>query len=175
MFCAIWASAPQRRYSMTGKIKNLLRQLIAVGLAGVGIFSLAVILVSALQSNGDWFTLGLLAVMAFLLVLIPCGMGYLVYQRRYHELCSVLAMLASIAMFFILSSLPRRFGWYSGLDWLDQTTALGFLGIWMSLLLLFGPFFAAAWFYGMCIRLTDRYLRASRPRQWPTVNAATEE
>ena len=159
---------------MKGKITNLLRWLFALALVGFGSYCFVEIVGSALKSKGDWFAYWMDAFLFFVLVLVPVGMGYLVYRRRYHELCSVLAMLGSIVLCFILMGLPRHFGWYRALDWLGHTTGLGLLGLFMSLLFLFGPFIAAGWFHRMCIRLADRYLPTSKPRKWPGLDGGTK-
>jgi hypothetical protein len=166
---------------MAPRFTNLVRWMFALTFVGVGTYFLVQIVRSLSASPSlnisewNWFILFPVAGLCVVLVLVPFGMGYLVYRRRYHELCSVLAMLGSIVLCLVLMSLPHRFGWYHALDWLDQTTIIGLLGLLISLLFLFGPFFAAVWFHRLCIRLADRYLVASRPRRWPTANVGIEK
>jgi hypothetical protein len=86
-------------------------------------------------------------------------LAYTVFRRRFHEVCSVLAMLGAIVVWSVLMDLPRRLHWH---EWLSGSLmdspifALPTLGL--SLLFFFGPFYGAAWFYRFCMRLAARYL-----------------
>ena len=124
-----------------------------------------------IRSNVNWpaafFPLGFLVLLAspFLAV------AYICFRRQYRELFSVLGVVGAIVVFEVLISMP--FHWHvldslAGLT--EKSPVFAFLGLPVSLLCLFAPFYGATWFYRFCHRLAQPpILQSSEP---PVIGAA---
>jgi hypothetical protein len=157
------------------KAKDMLRWVAALAFGGFGIYQLVGLVPIVAKWNGSWFSLCSGAFSILSLVVVPLMLGYVTFRRRYHELCSVLAMLGAIAAWSVLMDLPRRLHWYEFISGpLMDTPLMIFPNLGLSLLFLFGPFYAAASFYRFCMRLAARYFPTEACRSWPA-SAPDEE
>jgi hypothetical protein len=108
------------------------------------------------HSDGDWFgtffALGFSGLCAAPFVAV----AYICFRRQYRELFSVLGVVGAIVVFGVLTSLPNH--WHVNeffVRRIDQSPAFAFLGLPVSLLCLFAPFYGATWFYRYCHRLAQ--------------------
>ena len=83
--------------------------------------------------------------------------AYICYRRQYQQLYSVLGVVGAIAVFGVLISLPQRWHFFDFFDrHLRDMPWMAFVGLPVSLLALFGPFYAAGWVFRVCRRLAQR-------------------
>ena len=91
------------------------------------------------------------------------AIAYICLRRQYRKLFLVLGVVGAIAVFGLLMALPDQMGIteyvHHNLDTIDKMRAhrwLDFLAGPFFLLCLFGPIYAAAWFYRLCRYLAYR-------------------
>jgi hypothetical protein len=149
--------------------KELLRWIAALTFGGLGIYALVEMLPSLKRWDGGMLHLAVIIWMLCLCVVVPLMLAYTIFRRRFHEVCSVLAMLGAILVWSVLIDLPRRLHWH---EWfsgsLMDSPILVFPSLGLSLLFLFGPFYGAAWFYRFCMRLAARHLPKAAHGSWPS-------
>jgi hypothetical protein len=145
--------------------KEILRWGVIAACGGYGVWQLVVAVrrCVGVRWNGDWYD-GL----AFFVLILPLlraapflAMAYLCLCRQYRKLFLVLGVVGAIIVFWEFMSLPEQLGLYQLMDHrIHEDHALTFLGLPLALLFLFGPAYAAAWFFRLCHRLaypgTDR-------------------
>jgi hypothetical protein len=110
----------------------------------------------AVHLTGDWADiLAVFVLIVPLLVAAPfIAVAYLCLRRRYRKLFLVLGVVGCIGVFAELMALPDQLNLYPFMErQVKENAALGLLGLPIGLLMLFGPAYAAAWFYGLCHRL----------------------
>jgi hypothetical protein len=113
--------------------------------------------------SGDWSDiLGFVVVLMPLLVAAPfLAVSYICLRRQYRKLLIVLGVVGCFALFVELSALPEQLGMFQFLDrHIHDNHEYAFLGLPLGLLVLFGPIYAAAWFYRLC----HRFAYPSKPR-----------
>jgi len=109
------------------------------------------------RADGHWVgalvTLGFLGLFAIPFYLV----AYICFRRQYRELFRVLGVVASIVVFSELFAIQRQLHVFDYFDrHLREMPWLCILGIPVSLVCLFGPFYAAQWVLRFCIRLAQR-------------------
>ena len=155
------------------KAKEALRWAAIFGFAAFGFYNLAECLRVLLNSfgEGDWgwaiFTIYFTAIMAG----VPLAISFFAFRREYRHLTIVVAVVAAFCVFGALILLPSRFGIQ---DFVFQHTReapwLIIIALPVSLLCFFGPFYAAAWFFRLLVRLADRYIHHAQPPMTATPN-----
>jgi hypothetical protein len=159
----------QRKHRPEMKAKELLRWIATLTFGSLGIYGLVELLPFVAKWNGDILHLAVTVWMIFLLVVIPTMLAYLIFRRRYHGICSVLAMLGAIVVWGVLMDLPRRWHWHEFISRpMFDSPLLGLVSLGLSLLFLLGPFYGAAWFFRFCMRLAARYLPEAAHGTWPS-------
>lgn len=123
------------------------------------------------HADGHWvgslFALGFLVLFATPFYVV----AYICFRRRYRELFTVLGVVAAIVVFGVLISLPRHLHVYEFFDRHQRDMPwIVFLGLPVSLVCLFGPFYAAAWVLRLCRRLAQR--PTMRSSELPSAGAA---
>jgi hypothetical protein len=143
------------------KAKEALRWTAILGFAAFGFYHLVECLRVLFRSfaEGDWawaiFALFLTAVIAG----VPLAISFFAFRREYRHLTIVVAVVAAFCVGGTLISLPSRFGIQEFVfQHTRETPWLIIIALPLSLLCLFGPFYAAAWFFRLCLRLADRYI-----------------
>ena len=107
--------------------------------------------------------LGVLAIV--LLAGIPLLIAYMAFNRQYYNLVTVFAVIGAVIVCGSLLSLPRRFGIQEFLSHhQEQMPWLIIVELPVSLICLFGPFYAAAWFFRLCHRLATRHFYGATPK-----------
>jgi len=110
--------------------------------------------------DGDW-TGTMLAIVFAALVCAPFYIvAFICFRRRYRELVDVVAFVGGIVVFCFLVELPLRLHihelfqdrYLEGGAWNELREMLGLP---VSVLCLFGPFYAAAWFFRWCRRMVE--------------------
>jgi hypothetical protein len=142
--------------NMTALTKEILRWIAIVLFGGFGLW---VLLYSGygvvVQSRGGWLErlllLGILAAFA----VPPLAIAYYCCCRQYRRIFIILGILSAIAVYVELMILPGQLGVH---EFVARRIHNGehewaFVGLPISLLFLFGPIYAAAWFYRLCHRL----------------------
>jgi hypothetical protein len=84
--------------------------------------------------------------------------SYFAFKRRYRSIVVVAATVGSLVIWGELMSLPRQLG----VDlYFDQRVAEGmrwaFLALAVYSLFIFGPIYAAVWFFRFSLRFADRH------------------
>lgn len=151
---------------MKGKLKQILRWLTIAIFSGVGGYLLVTSLWSIVTHfNHDWgFTIAMVA-LTLLVSGIPLAEAYFTFRRYFQELVSLAAMTGAIVVWWLCISLPQYFGVlrFLKLPPDHHWSWLGILGLPVCLFLLFGPIYAAVWFYRACLRISDRYFKWPAP------------
>ena len=151
---------------MKTSTKEIIRWIAVTAFGGFGIWALVASSYSILtHSKGDWlqaiFPLCFTVLFAapFLVVASIC------FRRHYRELFSVLGVVGAVVVFGVLMSLPHRlhvFDFFRRHE--EDLPWVVVLGLPVSLICLFGPFYAAAWVLRLCRRLAQRpSIRSSEP------------
>jgi hypothetical protein len=133
--------------------KEILRWAAIVASGGCGLWILAPTGLSVLRWNGGWFSF--LILFLSLVFAAPCfAVACICWRRQYRKLFMVLGVVGSIAVFGECLLLPGQFGIYEFFgSHARENPAIGILGLPLSLLFLFGPAYAAGWFFDLCHRL----------------------
>jgi hypothetical protein len=141
-------------------MKTLAREILRWGvIAACGAYGLWQLLDAGYRGIGMlWrgYWSGALFVLIFsVLVAAPfLAVAYICLRRQYRKLFLVLGVIGAIAVFGECMALPDQLGLYQLMDHrIHEDHAFAFLGLPMTLLCLFGPAYAAAWFYRLCHRL----------------------
>ncbi len=117
--------------------------------------------------DDGWFST-LFVIFISLLISLPfLAVAYLCLQRQYRKIFLVVGIVGGILVFSVLISLPEWFGYHEylrnhrepGNPW------IGILGLPLSILFLFGPIYAAAWFFRLCYYLAYRGTDKIKPGQ----------
>lgn len=143
------------------KAKELLRWAMIVAFSSLGLYALPAHLRAIHHGyvERDWLWVIFSLWFGMLVTGIPLAISYLVFRRAYRRLTSIAAFLAALVLWSALMSLQRHFKvdefFYSQVT---VRTWFLFIALPVTLLGLFGPIYAAAWFYRRCMRLADRYL-----------------
>jgi hypothetical protein len=161
--CACYFSGHERLQETiasrrAGHVKTLaqetLRWTAIVAAGGYGVWQLIYAVRHILQWDGDW--LGLMFVLTvYLTAASPfLAVAYICLRRRYRQLFVVLGVVGSLAIFVGLMALPDHLGIFEFMTWHEhENHDYAILGLPVGLLRLFCPIYAAAWFYGLCLRL----------------------
>jgi threonine/homoserine efflux transporter RhtA len=85
--------------------------------------------------------------------------AYICFREKYHRLVTVFAAIGAVVICGMLISLPERLGIQDFFfhEVLDHPWLI-IIDLPLSLICLFWPFWAAAWFFRFCHRLATRYL-----------------
>lgn len=154
-------------------VKEILRWLVIVTSGGYGVWQLldASRRAIGMRWNGDWSDiLGFIVPLMPLLVAAPfLAVSYICFRRQYRKLFIVLGVIGCIAVFAELSALPEQLGMFQFMDrHIHENHDYAFLGLPLAFLVVFGPIYAAAWFYRLCQRLAypDRPKTKTRATRW---------
>ncbi len=150
------------------KPKEILRWASVLGFGGFGLYNITVCLRvffnSLAEHNWGWAVFIL-----FLTVLVagvPLAISYFAFRREYRHLTIVVAAILALCVFDVLMSLPGRFGIQEFFFQQGQERPwLIIISLPLSLLCLFGPFYAAAWSFRLLLRLANRYAHDVIPTQ----------
>jgi hypothetical protein len=140
---------------MKALAKEILRWCVIAASGGFGVWQLVdTVWHVATRWDGDWSDL------LFCLILVPAvlvapflAVAYFCLRRQYRKLFLVLGGVGAIAIFFGLTALPRELHLHELMHrHIRENPGLAFLGLPLSLLSMFVPIFAAAWFFRLCQR-----------------------
>jgi catechol 2,3-dioxygenase-like lactoylglutathione lyase family enzyme len=151
------------------KVDNILRRFVAVAIAAGAVALLAK---GASEISGSIQNVGI-KILVLILLLLVAGVvlipAYWFWHKRDRELVTLGAVLASLALFFLLMSLPGRIGldeWFfrrtqnpSTNPFVDVVT-----GVALFYVSLIFPYQVARWFYRKINSFATRWLTSSRPR-----------
>jgi hypothetical protein len=117
----------------------------------------------ATRWEGGWFDVFFFLLFPTLVAAPFLAIAYICLRRQYRKLFLVLGVVGAVALFGLLMALPDQMGIaeyvHHNLDTIDKMRAhrwLDFLAGPFFLLCLFGPIYAAAWFYRLCRYLAYR-------------------
>ena len=134
--------------------KELLRWIAIFAGGGYGVRQLIYAVRHILQSNGDWPGLMFVLIVDLAVASPLLAVAYFCLRRQYRKLFVVVGIVGSLAVFAELSILPEQLGMFEFMErCVRQSHDWAILGMPLALLMLFGPIFAAAWFYRLCLRL----------------------
>jgi hypothetical protein len=125
---------------------------IAIAVAGgYGVWQLICAGRGVMQWNGDWFSLAFVLVFP-LAIATPClAVAYLCLRRLYRKLFLVVGVIGCMVVFAGLSALPGQLGIFQFMERHERENRdLAIVFLPLGLLMLFGPIYAAAWFYRLC-------------------------
>jgi len=161
------------RRNMTSLAKEIVRWIAIVTCGGYGLWQLihAGRRAVGMRWSGNWSDiLGFVVVLMPLLVAAPSlAVSYICLRRQYRKLFVVIGMVGYIVVFAELSALPEQLGMFQFMDrHIHENHDYSFLGLPFALLVIFGPIYAAAWFYRLCLRLAypDRPRTKTRVTRW---------
>ena len=90
---------------------------------------------------------------------VPLAISYFTFRREYRRIVVCVAGIAAVFLLGALVMLPDRLGVWEYLAHQDHSRPpLVFIALPISLLCLYGPVYAASWFYRICLGLADRYV-----------------
>lgn len=103
----------------------------------------------------------------FLVISLPSfAVVYYCFRREYRKIFLIVGLIGGIAVFAVLLRLPDWLGFHEYIlnHKNPNETWIGILGLPLGLLFLFGPIFAAAWFFRLCRYLAYRGTDEIKPR-----------
>ncbi len=114
--------------------------------------------------DGGWFSTLFVIIISLLISLPFLAVAYFCLQRQYRKIFLVVGIVGGIFVYGVLISLPEKFGWFEFID-RHQPGNLGvsLLALPLVILFIFGPIYAAAWFFRLCRYLAYRGTESSRP------------
>jgi hypothetical protein len=138
--------------------KEILRWIAIIVFGGFGIWTSASGSYHVITHiDNDWFgslfALGFLALFAAPFYVV----AYICLRRHYRALFDVLGAVGAIVVFGVLIELPNH--WHVNeffVRRINESQWFAFLGLPVSLLCLFVPFYGASWFLRYCHRLAQR-------------------
>ncbi len=134
--------------------KEILRWGVIAATGGYGVWLLVGIGHGVVRWSGDWFFEAFSLIFSLLFVGPFLAVAYFCLRRQYRKLSLVLGVIGTIVIFGGLWALPERLDVFHFMErHTREHDALAVLGLPLCLLLLFGPAYAAAWFYRFCHRL----------------------
>jgi hypothetical protein len=145
------------------KWKEIIRWTVILGSGAVGLCVLVGFVRELIHCIGD-HSLGVaLFLIPFTLLFagVPLSISYFAFTRQYRPIVGIVATIGALIVWGLLMSLPRRLGMY---EWPLRTKEMPWLFLIelpLALLSLFGPFYAAGWFYRFCLRFADRHLSST--------------
>ncbi|NLF08851.1 MAG: hypothetical protein GX594_12850 [Pirellulaceae bacterium] len=140
-------------------LQEILRWAAIVAFGGFGLWML-VSMAHPLITDGSGSGFVVFAVLFTIMVVsLPSfGVAYYCFRREYRKIFLIVGLIGGIAVWGVLLKLPDWLGIYERV--MDHKNPhniwLGILGLPLSLLFLFGPIFAAAWFFRLCQKLAYR-------------------
>ena len=143
---------------MKTRAKEIVRWAVIVASGGCGLWLLAEAARACfhVRWRGEWFDLFIFSTL-FLFVLAataPLSIAYICFRRQYRRLYLVLGVVGAVIVFGECMSLPDQLGIYRIAGHPPhENPVFAVLGLPLALLFLFGPAYAAAWFYRICHRL----------------------
>lgn len=147
---------------MKDNLKQILRWLTIAIFGGIGVY----VVVASLWNlythfNHEWFHILLMLLLTFICSLIPLSIADCIYRRAYLQLITLSATVGSILVWGLLMRLSS-----SGIqkylsEHLLRNYGVDILGLPLSLLFLFGPFYAAFKFHDLFIKIAVRYFHVS--------------
>lgn len=155
------------RTSCEMKLKEIGRWVAVLTCGGFGLYLLVAGLFPLFfsSSDGDWFFRIFMPIFIFVIAAFPLAMSYFTLRRQYQEVVSLIAMVGAIAVFCLLQSLAAGFGINEFMGRHSvESPFLGLAGLFISVVLLLGPFVAAAYFYRLCVRVADRHIFHKPPK-----------
>lgn len=114
---------------------------------------------------GDWVS-GVLTILFTAVVAgLSLAVSWFTFRRQYRYVAVVVAVVASYFVFSAVMCLPKRLG-IEGLyeRHLREVPWAVLVGMPLFLLWFYVPFYAAAAFFRLCLRLADRYLLREAPK-----------
>jgi hypothetical protein len=168
--------------------KGLLHWCVIVACSGLGVWQLvdAVWRITT-RWEGGWLDVFFMLVFPVIVAIPLLAIAYICMRRQYRKLFLVLGVVGAVAVCGLLMALPDWLGiekyFHDNLQSVDKMRARPWLDMLAGpfyLICLFGPIFAAAWFYRLCRRLAYRgspgweekngvKTRATRWLVWPGV------
>ncbi len=153
--------------------KEMLRWVVIAASGGYGLWQLIEAGRSVMRWNGSWFALAFGLIFCLVIAAPFLAVAYLCLRRQYRKLFVVLGVVGCILIFVELSALPERLGMCEFVSHrIHENHDYAFLALPFGLLLMFGPIYAAAWFYRLCYRLAypgtgkKQKTRATRRLVW---------
>ncbi len=115
--------------------------------------------------DDGWFST-LFVIFISLLISLPfLAVAYFCLQRQYRKIFLVVGVIGCIPVCFVLMSLPDKFGWFEFIDRHEPGSGLSLLALPLVILFIFGPIYAAAWFFRLCRYLAYRGTESNEPWQ----------
>jgi len=138
--------------------KELLRWCVIAACSGFGVWQLvAAVWRIATQWEGGWFDAFFLLIFPIVIAAPFFAVAYSCLRRQYRKIFLVLGIVGAVAVFGLLMALPEWLGiekyFYDNMQSVDNMRARPWLDMLAGpffLLCLFGPIYAAAWFYRLC-------------------------
>ena len=151
-------------YQMKTPAKEILRWCIIAASGGYGAWQLVYAgWRTATRWQGGWFDVFFFLLFPMLVAAPFLAIAYICLRRQYRNLFLVLGVVGAVALFGLLMALPDHLGieryFHDNVHDIDTMRAhpwLDFLAGPFFLLCLFGPIYAAAWFYRLCRYLAYR-------------------
>jgi hypothetical protein len=139
---------------LTTLAKEMLRWVVIVASGGYGLWQLIYAGRGVMRWTGDWLALAFTLVFPLLVAAPFLAVAYICLRRQYRKLFLVLGVIGCIVVFAGLSALFEQLGMFQFMDRQEhENRGLAFLFLPLVLLSLFGPIYAAAWFFRLCRRL----------------------
>ena len=114
--------------------------------------------------DGGWFSTLFVIIFTLLISLPFLAVAYFCLQRQYRKIFLVVGIVGGIFVYGVLISLPEKFGWFELIDrHVPGNLGVSLLVLPLVILFIFGPIYAAAWFFRFCRYLACRGTELSRP------------
>ncbi len=134
--------------------KELLRWIAVVLAGGLGLWPLVDLGRVVLRGNHSWLGFIFVAVVSLLIASPFFAVAYFCLRRQYRKIFLVVGIVGSIFVFGGLMTLPRQLGLFEYLVRHERENPVyGLIGLPLALLALFGPAYAAGWFFQCCHNL----------------------
>jgi putative effector of murein hydrolase LrgA (UPF0299 family) len=143
------------------KPKEIARWAAVLAFGGFGLWNVSdsVALLSRTVAERDWVMVIFDLTFTGVFIGLPLLISYFAFRRQYRRITAVVAAIAALVVGSILISIPSKVGLHEFMtQHLQEEPWLVLIALPLSLLCLFGPFYAAGWFYRFCLRLYDRFI-----------------
>lgn len=139
---------------MKSLAKEILRWVVIAAACGCGLWPLFEAGRGVMRWNGSWLGLVFMLIVSLAIAAPFLAIAYTCLRRQYRKLSLVFGVIGCILIFAELSALPEQLGIFQVMgQHIHGNHDYAFLALPLGLLLMFGPIYAAAWFYRLCYRL----------------------